>query len=157
MTRIEFNHRVDLTVINDDEIMDLTVKDLTPYQLDDLLYVTDDDRLKQFKDLRLQRTILEVLSRTPRHDMDKDPIGSESIEIDALARLVCVDLQPFEVTDDQELDDSQASKFKMGLHMVLFELRSMGIVNMHYDNDFNEEEVCLTKVGSVLCDILFRI
>ena len=157
MMTIELNATIDLTATFGNEEVDLTVKDLDQKQLNDLIFVTDADRIEKFKDLRFWRTTLEVLSRTPRHDMDEYPIGSESIEIDALAGLICRDLQPFETTTVQELDRKQTWEFMDELQMTLFDLRSMGVVNMHYDNEYNEKEVCLTKVGSVLCDILFRL
>ena len=156
MTSIEFNATVDLTATFGDKEVDLTVKDLDQKQLDDLLFVVNSGRIEDFKDLRFRRTVLEVLSKTPRHDMDEYPIGSESIEVDALASLVCKEFQPFETTTVQELDRKQTWEFKDELHMILFDLRSMGVVNMHYDNDYHEKEVCLTKVGSALCDLLFK-
>lgn len=157
MTRIEFNHIVNLTIINDAEVVKVTVKDLTPPQLDDLLYVTNPDRIAEFKNLRFRKTVLEVLGRTPRHDMDQDPIGSESIEFDALGHLVCMEFQPFEVMEIQEIDRKQIWGFNSELIDVVCDLRIMGIVNMHRENDYKIKEVCLTKVGSALCDILFQI
>ena len=150
MRSIEWNHKVELTVTDGDGIRAIVVENLTPYQLDDLQYVMNDRILHDFKDLRLRRTIMEVLATQPKHGY---------VDLISLQSVVCQNLQPFRnkryVGNDATVE---AVEFNKAVDEQIDRLRAMGVVNCNYDPElgYAMSGVKLTKVGWVLCEVLFQ-
>ena len=149
MRRIEWNHKVELTVTEGDNMNVIVAENLTPYQLDDLMYVMNDNVLNDFMDLRLRRTIVEVLATQPKHGYT---------DIDALKGVVVQELQPFKRATDHKDATVKSVEFNKAFDEVIDVLRSFGVI----DNDYDPEQgyrisgAKLTKVGQIVCDVLFR-
>ena len=153
MRSIEWNHKVELTVTEGDnegnDVRVIVAENLTPYQLDDLQYVLNERVLEDCLDLRLRRTILEVLRSQPPHGYT-DLIGLQS--------MVCQNLQPFRnkqyVGNDATVE---AVEFNKAVDEQIDRLRAMGVVNCNYDPElgYAMSGVKLTVVGGVLCEVLF--
>ena len=149
MRRIEWNHKVELTVTEGDNMNVIVAENLTPYQLDDLIYVMNDEVLNDFMDLRLRRTIVETLATQPKHGYT---------DIDALKSVVLQELQPFHDVIEHKQATVKSAGFNNAFDGTIDTLNKMGVV----DNDYDPEQgyrisgAKLTKVGQVLCDVLFR-
>ena len=148
MRRIEWNHKVELTVTEGDSMKVIVADNLTPYQLDDLNYLMNDDVLDRIKDLRLRRTVLEVLATQPKHGYT-DLIG--------LQRVICDNLKPFKDTSSHKDATTKAVEFNAAVDSQIDWLRARGAVDCNFDPEIGYaiSGVKLTKVGHILCEVLF--
>ena len=128
MRTIEWNHTVQLIVTErsteGDRTRAIVAKDLTPYQLDDLQYVMNNSVLNDFLDLRMRRTICEVLNNQPDFGY---------VDIMGLKHVVLQNLQPFNPAENYKPYTIESEAFNKNFDSVIDRLRAMGVVNCDYD------------------------